>query len=418
MITYTTGDKWLKQKGTLVFVITQTHFQSPSSQGFRSFKIDPKANLIPEAVDDLKLLKPFPKVANKTAIVRMRKVGPKKQANYPVAYTVWEKNAGTSATIPEAETKAGVYARITRKAWEATPVSGGNSPWAILPPGRFAAMTKIQGKSDWAAGRKGVTADLNGVYMVEIVNTNSRTGLVQILTRPDAGRIDIGPARKFWVEPALLYPLLKGAGDFTACHVHLKKELYIFVPNSGILVRDYVAAVGALKKLPETAKYFKHYKSLLERRSTYRLRQKDTAPYYAIYNTGAYTFAPYKVVWAELSTTFQAAVFENGYVPLVGSRPIVPDHKVYFSDFSNRDEAYYVCAILNASIIKEYIESHTIQIQVSNIFKHLSIPRYKKSDKDHCALASLCDRAHSAKTQNARDALLKQMNVIAERILT
>jgi hypothetical protein len=418
MITYTTGDKWLKQNGTLVFVITQTHFQSPSSQGFRSFKIDPKANLIPEAVDDLKLLKPFPKVANKTAIVRMRKVGPKKQANYPVAYTVWEKNAGTSATIPEAETKAGVYARITRKAWEATPVSGGNSPWAILPPGRFAAMTKIQGKSDWAAGRKGVTADLNGVYMVEIVNTNSRTGLVQILTRPDAGRIDIGPARKFWVEPALLYPLLKGAGDFTACHVHLKKELYIFVPNSGILVRDYVAAVGALKKLPETAKYFKHYKSLLERRSTYRLRQKDTAPYYAIYNTGAYTFAPYKVVWAELSTTFQAAVFENGYVPLVGSRPIVPDHKVYFSDFSNRDEAYYVCAILNASIIKEYIESHTIQIQVSNIFKHLSIPRYKKSDKDHCALASLCDRAHSAKTQNARDALLKQMNVIAERILT
>ena len=45
MLTYTVGDKWLKEGGTLVFVITQTHFQSPSSQGFRSFTIDEKSNL-------------------------------------------------------------------------------------------------------------------------------------------------------------------------------------------------------------------------------------------------------------------------------------------------------------------------------------------------------------------------------------
>ncbi|TOG85781.1 hypothetical protein, partial [Vibrio parahaemolyticus] len=45
MITYTTSDKWLKYNGRLVFVITQTHFQSPSSQGFRSFKINEKAFL-------------------------------------------------------------------------------------------------------------------------------------------------------------------------------------------------------------------------------------------------------------------------------------------------------------------------------------------------------------------------------------
>lgn len=418
MITYTTADKWLKQNGALVFVITQTHFQSPSSQGFRSFKIDSKANLIPEAVDDLKLLKPFPKVANKTAIVRMRKVGPKKLANYPVPYTVWEKNLGASATIPETETKAGVYARITRKAWEATPVSGGNSPWAILPPGRFAAMRKIQGKSDWVAGRKGVTADLNGVYMVEIVDTNPRTGLVQIKTRPDAGRIDIGPARTFWVEPALLYPLLKGAGDFSACHVHIKSELYIFVPNAGILGRDYIAAEALIRSLPQTATYFKHYKTLLEKRSTFRLRQKANAPYYAIYNTGTYTFAPYKVVWAELSTSFEAAVVETSDVPLVGARTIVPDHKIYFAEFKNKDEAYYVCGILNASIIKEYIESHTIQIQVSNIFKHLSIPAFDKYNKDHCKLAKLCDDAHKSKNQKARDSFLQQMDDVAEDILT
>jgi N-6 DNA Methylase len=418
MITYTTGDKWLKPNGKLVFVITQTHFQSPSSQGFRSFKINSTANLIPEAVDDLKLLRPFPKVANKTCIVRMRKVDANKSTCYPVPYTVWEKTNGASATIPDDETKISVYARVIRKAWEANPVNGGNSPWAILPPGRFTSLTKIRGKSDWAVGRKGVTADLNGIYMVEILDTNARTGLVQIITRPDAGKIDIGPARKFWVEPTLLYPLLKGAGDFTACYVHIKKELYIFVPNKGILGRDYRAAETAMTHIPQTATYFKHYKALLERRSTYRLRQNGVAPYYAIYNTGTYTFAPYKVVWAELSTRFEAAVFECGDVPLVGSRPIVPDHKIYFADFTNREEAFYVCGLLNASIVKEYIESHTIQIQVSNIFKHLSIPHYDRDNRAHWDLANLCDMAHNAKTQSVRDELLQQMDMLSEDILT
>ena len=60
MITYTTADKWLAEKGTLAFVITQTHFQSASSEGFRRFRINPRHYLIPVSVDDMKELKPFP----------------------------------------------------------------------------------------------------------------------------------------------------------------------------------------------------------------------------------------------------------------------------------------------------------------------------------------------------------------------
>lgn len=417
MITYTVGDKWLKQGGALIFVITQTHFQSPSSQGFRSFRIDKKANLIPESVDDLKLLKPFPKVANKTAIMRLRKVGPKQGPKYPVPYTVWEKNNGNGASIPEHLTKTAVLARVTQKAWEATPVSGGNSPWAVLPPGRFEDMENLQGESDWVAGRKGITADLNGVYMVRIIAANPDTGLVQVETRPEAGKTDIGAARKFWIEPALLYPLLKGAADFSACHVHVKDQLYVLVPNKGIVKSDYERAEQAVSKLPQTKKYFQHFRALLERRSTYRLRQKG-GPCYAIYNSGSYTFAPYKVVWAELSTTFQAAVFTEANVPLIGKRPYVPDHKIYFAEFTDEEVAYFVCGVLNSTLVREYIESHTIQIQVSNIFKHLSIPRFDPANKDHRSLAATTTRAHAAKSELARDKLLKELDELAERVLT
>lgn len=416
MITYTTADKWLKTGGTLVFVITQTHFQSPSSQGFRSFRIDKKANLIPESVDDLKALKPFPKVANKTAIMRLRKVASKQSAKYPVPYRVWEKQPGYTSTIPETADKSTVLGRVIQNAWEATPVSGSNSPWAILPPGRFADMAKLQGQSKWACGRKGITADLNGVYMVRVLATNPATGLVQIETRPSAGKTDIGPARRFWIEPDFLYPLLKGAADFSACHVHIDHGLFVLVPNIGIQRADYVEAEKKLSKLKMTKKYFDHFKARLSQRSTYRLRQSG-APHYVVYNAGSYTFAPYKVVWAELSTKFEAAVVDQSEVPLVGMRPIVPDHKVYFAEFFDREEAYFTCAILNSTLVREYIQSHTIQIQVSNIFKHLSIPKYDSKEPDHRTLATLCRRAHEAKTATSRETAMARMDELAERIL-
>jgi hypothetical protein len=228
--------------------------------------------------------------------------------------SLWEKAGTASAAIPESAQKADVQKRVAIKNWEATPVDGGNSPWAILPKGRFKDMAKIQGESDWIAGRKGVTADLNGIYMVRIVDINKAQGLLQVETRPEAGKTDLGPARRFWVEPDFLYPLLKGAADFSACHLHVEEALYIFIPNKGIQQADYAMAAANLAKLKLTQKYFKTFKSRLSTRSTYKLRQKG-APYYVVYNSGAYTFAPYKVVWAEQSSTFEAVVVESSLSP-------------------------------------------------------------------------------------------------------
>ncbi|MEY9671482.1 hypothetical protein ABIE93_001416 [Bradyrhizobium elkanii] len=416
MITYTVGDKWLKKGGALVFVITQTHFQSPSSQGFRSFRINDDANLVPVSVDDLKKLKPFPKVANKTAIMRLRKVASDTGPSYPVPYQVWEKGEGTTASIAEASSKAEVLSRVALKDWEATPVDGGNSPWAILPKGRFQDMEALQGESDWIAGRKGVTADLNGLYMLRIVAENPKSGLVQVETRPEAGKNNIGPKRTFWIEPDFLYPLLKGAADFSACEVHVQDKLYFLVPNKGIVLSEYEAAETSLAGLPNTAKYLKAFKSVLSNRSTYKLRQKN-APYYVVYNSGAYTFAPYKVVWAEQSSTFAAAVVTHANVPLVGSRPFVPDHKIFFADFGKADVAYFVCGILNSPIIREYIESHTIQIQVSNIFKHLSIPKFESSNPAHDQISKLCHAAHRAAAKD-RERALEVLSEATERLLT
>lgn len=416
MIAYTVADTWLADNGIMAFVMPQNHFQTPSSQGFRSFKINDAHKLVPLLVDDLKAIKPFD-AANKTAVVCFKKISDKFINIFPVHYNVWTNRKGVSKTISEQASLENVIAGLHIETKEANPVGDERSPWAIMDPHRFEACKTIRGQSEWVNGRKGVTADLNGIYMVEILEIDESERRVRIQTRPEAGKKDIGIARRFWVEPDLLYPLVKGAGDFSRCNFHPRKELYIFVPNMGITKQALLDAEDVVEnKLLKTYDYFKKYKTLLLGRSTYKQRLSNYA-FYHIYNVGSYSFSPYKVIWAEQSGRFSSVVVSNTDVPLIGNRPYVPDHKIYFVDMYNESEAYYLCGLLNAPIVREYVESHTISIQVSNIFKHMNLPKFDHGSPKHFELANTIKSAHIATSTDTREHLIHLAEKMAESIL-
>ena len=415
MITYTTADKWLRPGGTLAFVITQTHFQSPSSQGFRRFRIDNTYRLAPLSVVDLKALKPFPEAANKTSVVVFRKkTGPPK---YPVPYRIWTASKGNTRAIPPTLSIAAVMGRVDVQDYEANPVGSEGSPWAILPPGRFVAVSSIRGHSTWVQGRKGITADLNAVYFVSVEGSNKSTGLVRVSSRPAAGKTNVGAPRSFWVEPTLLYPLLKGAADFETCYLKPRHEFFTFVPNDGITLAAYEDAEQRMNAFcPKTKSYLKAYERWLRKRSTLSTRMTN-APFYAVYNVGSYTFAPYKVIWAEQSGTFEAAVAAAGEVPLLGPRPYVPDHKIFFVEFQEAEPAHYLCGLLVSSLVKEFVESHNISIQVGDIFKHMSLPSFDRTKHAHKRLAQLVERAHQEHDATVRAALVGKIRVEADTII-
>ncbi len=416
MITYTTADKWLKPGGLLVFVITQTHFQSPSSEGFRKFNINAAQRLVPLRVDDLKALKPFPNAANKTAVAVFKKQT--EMPKYPVPYKIWNAVKGFSRAIPPHISKKEVMARVTITSKEATPVGGNGSPWAILEKGRFEVIRALSSPCTWVQGRKGITADLNGLYFLSITDTNSKNGLVEVTTRPEAGKRDIGMPKRFWIEPQCLYPLLKGASDFQACYLNPTHGLFTLVPNTGIKKENYTAAALEIdQNQPNLRKYFQAYKPILQARSTYAKRMPN-APYYAVYNVGTYTFAPFKVVWAEQSGNFCAAVAGNANVPLIGSRPFVPDHKIFFVDFNEAVQAYYLCGLLNSFIVKEFVESHNISIQVGDIFKHMNLPAFDKKNRLHNLLAEYCQKAHEENQLSKREIILAKLRSLGDDILT
>lgn len=425
MITYTTADKWLKVDGTLAFVITGTIFKNPSSAGFRHFQLTPSnpksLHLTPISVDDMKALKPFDDASNHTVVSLFNKTA--KPGKYPVPYRLWDSALGFTKTIPTSLSLPAVMARVSITHKEAAPADGVGSPWAVLAKGRYTILQALSGACTWADGRKGMTPDLNGIFYVPIINTNG--SLVQIRSRPEAGKKEIGPVKTPWVEADLLYPLLKGAGDFEACYLKLsdpqweKEILYTFVPNKGIGKTAYEDSEQVMNthQLAKTKKWFTSYKILLNARSTYRL-QMAGAPFYCVYNVGDYTFQPWKVVWPEMSTRFYAAVVGSANVPVAGIRPYVPDHKVYFTSFDQKEPAFFLCGLLNTLMVREWIESHIVSIQVGNIFKHTQLPEFAAGNISHLELASLVEKAHLEHDASKRKNIVQKVEVLGEKILT
>lgn len=77
-----------------------------------------------------------------------------------------------------------------------------------------------------------------------------------------------------------------------------------------------------------------------------------------------------------------------------GSKPIVPDHKVYYSAFEDLEYAHYVCALLNSEPVRTFIDSFTIKIQVGTLFRHIVLPTYDAKHPDHQILAAASRDAH------------------------
>jgi hypothetical protein len=141
------------------------------------------------------------------------------------------------------------------------------------------------------------------------------------------------------------------------------------------------------------------------------------APFFSIYNVGSYTFAPFKVIWAEMTGDFSAAVVESGVVPGYGPRVYVPDHKLYFADFDKPEPAYYLCGLLHSEIVKEMIEAHNVSTNMGDIFKHVSLPAYDPLSPKHDALSKLVKEAHQQHNSETRTKIVARIRAAAAKII-
>lgn len=436
IITYTVADKWLSDNGgRLSFILTQSHFQSQSSGGFRQFNIKGTPLKVVE-VDDFTNVQPFKGVTNRPAILTTIKG---QKTTYPVMYRVWEKIKSDS--IPEDNDWSVAKNNLRFIENEANPLNSSGGRWSILLPGNFFKLNNLIGEDKNIKGRKGIVTDLNGAYFIKLLGRGRKQGTIKFQNCHDCGKQPvpecIGEMKTDWI-----YPLIKGAENIKAFY-GTTSDMQVIIPNKKIRMQDIplVSKFAALD--PDALSYFKRINSvkvnnngLLGNRSTWRTRMKpqydqkvkngsiafDDVPFYAIYDVGDYTFEPYKVVWAEIAGSLQAAVISPVEMPFgIGVKPAIPDHKVYFISFTDIDYAHYVCALLNSEPVRTFIDSFTVKLQVGSLFRFINIPKYNPGSTCHQSLIQYSKEAHAIKTKSDNtgniDYQIEKINQIAWKLI-
>ena len=391
LVLYCGADRYLRNGGHLGMVVTQTLFQTRGAgDGFRRFQLgDNGPPLKVLQVDDLVDVQPFETAANWTATIALEKGSP---TTYPVPYRRWTRQTGQGTVALST-----ALPRLACQPLEASPVDAQRlqSPWLLRPVGMDVTIDRLTAPSGYTAHLGANTGGANGIYWLRLLGREGPN--VDAENLPCRGKQAL-PTVRTLLEPDLLYPLVRWSDV----------RRFQAVPSAYLLLvqdpatRRGIDELRLERDLPRTNAYLKQFEPLLRRRAAYR-RYQQSAPFYSMYNVGEYTVAPYKVVWRRMDRIIRAAVLQSMDVPLLGARPVVCQETCAMIATSSLDEAHYLAALLNSSIVGFLVQAHNVRggkgFGSPGMLEYLGIPRFDLQNADHRELAYLGMAAHCAQTR-------------------
>ena len=416
---YVCIDRYLKIGGKLAFLI-KPMYQIPSGNGFRNFnritspyeKINRKqlgkgnnrkqlgkgnkkertTSVIERgisklttpikilSVDELTKENLFD-INNEVSLMIVKKG---EKTTYPIPYKIWLGNK----TINENLYKA-----------EPSDTKDQLSTWIIYYGQK---PTKYLGKLNYNI-REGINFGLKDAFFdFEILNT--RGNIVRI--KNDKEMRDI--------EKDLVYPLLMSRhinkwriGDrnnypYTYCILPQQKP---GEDNEQTLKNKY----------PKTWDWLNLFKKeLLGRKSKSFAKQ----PFYSIYGLGDWD-SKFKVVWCNMGFNPDFVVVSSVEDEILGKKILLPEHIMSFIPSNNQQEAHYICAILNSSLIRKLLPTLSQKGKSAlsgTIIKKIKLNRFSSKNNIHIELANLSIVAHKlAKEDN--EAQLKDIETRIDEIV-
>jgi hypothetical protein len=394
MVLYSAAEKWLRLGGRMSMLMTRSVFKTESSEGFRMFRLPDDGQVYFNVIDvhDFTKIRPFDSAVNKPTLLTLEKGN--EATSYPLSWFEWNKVNG--AKISSSDTLEMVLQKTYATELCACPINSPGSPWLTIPKSDLEgcrALTRDESEAKRYFARKGICTDNNGIFWGSIVGTRGINVVFE--NNPGFGRDKSVKRSRTSIEDELVYPIARG------------KEISCFRWNfggtCGIVPQNAMHGFSEekmLREYPMALRYFAANKQSLLRRSSLK-RYLPNDPFYSCWNVGAYTFSPYKVCWAEISGGFRTCIITE-----LNGKCVVPDHKIYFIPLDNGDEAKYLCAYLNASIIEKLILGYVETTQIgTHITDYVNIPKYSPDNEDHQGLAQIADYATSDKigTDEARE---------------
>lgn len=250
---------------------------------------------------------------------------------------------------------------------------------------------------DGIAVRSASTGGLDGAFIVEVLAERT-DGDIVIRNVHDAGKISVEPVQTT-IEPDLLYPLLRG------------RDVQRWKANPSVnivLAQDPEARTGIAESvmrdnLPLTYEYLSRFKPQMLVRAAFRKFYEPSDPFYSMYNIGSYTLAPWKTVWRQQASVMTAAVCGP-----INGRPVVPNHKLTLVPTETPEEAHYLCAVLNSTVVAAVVKGYTIPTGITtHVLDHVAVPRFDPTNPGHAELAELARLA--AQTGTADDKRIDEL---------
>lgn len=407
LLTYVVIDNYLATGGKIGFVVKETLFKSiKQGEGFRKFRITPKKiDLKVIRVDDLTKIKPFRDAVTRTAIIYIEK-GDK--TTYPVDYVVWTPTSKIKSFENNALFNLSEF--IDFEVLKARPSVQNiiNSGWITESPEEMNYSKFTLGTNDLVARTGVFTGGANGIYWLKINSEQNGNVLVSNITERAKNKMK---KVQLEVEKDYVFPFLTGSDlDFWA----YSYSKYILCPHTAE-TKMYPIDKKILAQYPLTEHYFEEFKKELEERKGFTSMDRPIHEqfYYALQRIGVYTFAKYKVCWRYISKNFTPAVVEYVEDQYLGKKNIIGNEKIISIAFDNKDEAYYVCAVISSTPYRKTIENYMVGTQITpSIINRLKIPKFNSQDNQHLELSRLCQEGH--KSNLPKDEFVNQIDAIVK----
>jgi SAM-dependent methyltransferase len=396
LMTYVAMENYLKNKGRLGFVITQSVFKTTGAgQGFRRFYLGDSTPFSILSVDDMAFIKPFEGAANKTSIFIAEK---NKKMHYPLmAYQLWYKPDGSNS-IPENITIDELVNKkiATYHVFSAEPVDSKDftSTWLTTRPHALIAVRKILGSSEYSA-HLGVNAGgASGVYWLSLVMKKS-DGLILVSNVTDGAKKAIESVQVA-LEPDLVYTLLR---EREAKRWMAKGEGLLLFVQDPVKRKGYPEEFMKVK-YPKTYSYLKHFEKELRSRAAYVRYYNSSDPFYSMFDVGDYTLAKVKVVWSRLAASMGASVISQDKE----GKLLIPQETISFIGLDDEDEAHFICSVLNCSPFNFAVQSYSMRggksFGTPSILENVRVPKFNPKDKIHQDLSSFSQQAHASAAEN------------------
>ena len=379
LFVHASADRYLTDGGQLAFIVPQTMLQSTAGHEFRRLVLPDGSTLGCQSVEDWTAAAPFVGAANKPIVLRLVKG---EVTTWPVRYDQVLRVGGTQA-LPEVRLDEG-WARP----------SDPDDPGSFWQLGDQPA-TVSDNATIWPA-RVGIDTKLEGLFRVAVVERNLFAVRVRNVTRNIKQPM---PELEAELEPDLLYPVV--AGSSLRERWGAQPDCCYLVPHTPETGQQALPLEVMEAEYPLTLTYFQRFKERLEQRSIHQ-RWGSGQPWYAVYNIGPYSFAPWRVVWKASGSRFGATVISTFDHPTLGPRPLLAAKSVILLPFEHFGAAHFVCGLLNTTHARERIAAGVrgwVHRQALNLVP--PIPVFDVGDPLNVQITRLSVRAHKLTAEGA-----------------